>query len=285
MFFIYHWIYNKLRSLYSYIYANFLLKNHKKVVDEQYVKKKIITEAEFIENEKTKFNDIYKKPQKLEKANLNMDVLFYKIQKYNEEMLNVKNTLEPKWRSRVLFINTPRGNIITYYDCYKRGFSYFSDQTNIPYSLLNAIAMRYVIHFRCLDLFIDNKLFQNEYNESPLIGLKDIEDKKEREKDVQKYLKNNISLDFIKKAPMVKLKKYNISTSLDKTREQSNILKPLKPKLNKDELYSINRFIYMGKIQNFSFLQKEAYTMKKNIENIEKISFSYKDFLMKSKKG
>ena len=285
MFFIYHWIYNKLRSLYSYIYANFLLKNHKKVVDEQYVKKKIITEAEFIENEKTKFIDIYKNPQKLEKANLNMDVLFYKIQKYNEEMLNVKNTLEPKWRSRVLFINTPRGNIITYYDCYKRGFSYFSDQTNIPYSLLNAIAMRYVIHFRCLDLFIDNKLFQNEYNESPLIGLKDIEDKKEREKDVQKYLKNNISLDFIKKAPMVKLKKYNISTSLDKTREQSNILKPLKPKLNKDELYSINRFIYMGKIQNFSFLQKEAYTMKKNIENIEKISFSYKDFLMKSKKG
>jgi len=282
MFFIYHWLCHKLSFLYSSIYKQIFLriKNHVKTQ----IVKMPITEAEFIENEKAKIIDIYKNPHKLELSNSNMDVLFYKIQKYNDEMLNIQNTLEPKWRSRVLFINTPRGNIITYYDCYKRGFSYFSDQTNIPYSLLNAVAMRYVIHFRCLDLFVDNKLFQNEYNESPLIGLKDIEDKREREKDVEKYLKNNISLDFIKKAPMAKLKKYNSTVSPVEKREQLNGSKPLNNKLNKDELYSINRFIYMGKIQNFSFLQKEIYTMKKKIEIVENKLFSYKDFLLKSKK-
>jgi hypothetical protein len=140
--------------------------------------KLLLTETEYIEKEINIFkkwcgyvaetNDVFSetndkenKTKCIKKQNDNMDDIFYKLKEYNELMLS-QNYLEKKWRNRTLITSTPQGNIIMYYDCYKRGFSYYSDQTNISYALLNVIAMKYVKMFLCIDLFIDNKIIKNK---------------------------------------------------------------------------------------------------------------------------
>jgi len=89
--------------------------------------------------------------------------------------------LEEEWKRRILLENTPRGNIVMYYDIYKRAFVYASDQ-NIPYPILNVCAMKYVIVFRCFDFFIDSTVLPKEMV-SPFV--KNIEDSEKKEKEVK----------------------------------------------------------------------------------------------------
>jgi hypothetical protein len=255
-------------------------------------KQTIETELEFIERELNKFKGIYTNQKLLENANNNMDIDFYKINKYNEYMLDQMNTLEPLWRRRFLMMYTPRGNIIMFYDCYKRGFSYYCDQMSIPYTLLNVVAMRYVVYYQCLDLFVDNKILNSEFNESPLIALREEEDKREREQETKKFLKNNISMDIIKNAPMVKFKKYNNSIAAVSNPSTKKDGLPGKQLPNKDqpktvkttnEHYSVNRFVYLGKIQNFAMLQSYKSKQKAKFSFNETPTLSYKDFLASQK--
>jgi hypothetical protein len=52
--------------------------------------------------------------------------------------------------------NTPVGNIIMYYDHNKSAFLYYSDNV-IPFRFLEPIGRKYVITFKCKQLFIDMK--------------------------------------------------------------------------------------------------------------------------------
>ena len=150
----------------------------------------------------------------VDKINLNVDEIFYNMEKYNDAVLVRDNELELKWKRRLLFENTPRGNIIMFYDCYKRGFSYYSDQTGIPYNILNAVAMKYVMNYLCYDLFIDNKINKTPHL-SPLIKIIEDEDKKERDVQREKFLKNNnMNDEKMKNAPFLKCKKYNKANSI-----------------------------------------------------------------------
>jgi hypothetical protein len=63
-------------------------------------------------------------------------------------MTESNTELEKMWRTRILFENTPRGNVIMFYDPYKLGFSFYCDQKIISYDILNAIATKYVRMFR-----------------------------------------------------------------------------------------------------------------------------------------
>jgi len=93
---------------------------------------------------------------------------FYVLKSLHTQLQDPNNVLEPVWRSRKLMEATPQGTIIMHYDAYKQGFSYYSDIQGVSYPLLNAVAMKYVITFRCLHFFIDDEVTPEEHR-SPLI--------------------------------------------------------------------------------------------------------------------
>jgi hypothetical protein len=84
----------------------------------------------------------------------NIDTAFYDNTLFKQALREENNDIEKLWKTRILFENTPRGNIVMYYDPYKIGFAYYCDQY-VPYDILNAVAMKYVLMFQCRDFFVD----------------------------------------------------------------------------------------------------------------------------------
>jgi hypothetical protein len=181
----------------------------------------------------------------------NIDTLFYNKKEYTTHMMETKNELEPQWRRRMLIEKTPRGNIIMYYDAYKLAFAFYCDQKVVSYDVLNAVAMKYVIHFRCRHFFLDEFIVPKE-NLSPLIKVhfteevkpKQIMDTKKTYAKLRDYTKDNpnakksaLPLSFGSLIPFFQSKPEAIK---EKTEE------PEKKK---------NTFVYLGKTNNFQILQ------------------------------
>lgn len=257
--FFYEW-YNKIVSNFVYWVSNRV--NKKETIKETQIDKpiSIVKQLEhYIENEKKRFIKTYELDS--QEMNKNMDPIFYDLDQYYKTILEENNELEKKWKSRILYEYLPLGNVIIFYDTYKRGFAYYSDHS-VSYSIINAVAMKYVRLFFCRDLFMDNKI-SPEICPSPLIQLEETEEKNKTEKKNTEKNITAIDKDMIKRAPFAKLKKYNMET------KPTNNTDPLKSKVQdttrnmSQNLYSINRFIYSGKIANFSFLQKIIQKNKK----------------------
>ena len=97
------------------------------------------------------------------KMNENIDAIFYDKKEFSEIIKNI-NDYENKWKNNFIFICTPREdgkliNIVMYYDVYKSGFAFYCDESSVSYTVLNNIAMKYVMTFHCRDFFVDEKLF------------------------------------------------------------------------------------------------------------------------------
>lgn len=195
--------------------------------------------------------------------NSNIDNVFYSKCLYQEMLIDPKNVLEKLWKTNILYVNTPRGNIIMYYDVYKLGFTYYCD-SSLPYNILNSVAMKYVLYFRCLDFFIDEEIRPAD-KPSPLLKLLE-EDKKgpngKTESDADADTKGNgenaekkQKIDM-KTAPFAKFKQYNKTS----TKVTENAQKSEKTTANNvkstEKQKEYNRFIYLGKIVNYDFLQK-----------------------------
>ena len=62
------------------------------------------------------------------------------------------------WKKRILYQSIQRkdGQIVNlmYYDLFKQGFGYYSNDSVVSYKILNAMAMKYVIVF-FVDFFMD----------------------------------------------------------------------------------------------------------------------------------
>ena len=181
-----------------------------------------------------------------------IDPIFYDRPLYKKLMEEPNNYLETQWKTRILYDNTTRGNIIMYYDVYKEGFAYYCDQTGISYRVLNIVAMKYTTTFRCQDFFVDNLLIPD--NKSPMIGyIKDeleIEEENKR-KVTNKLLSNNRNekneqIDI--KSPFAKLQNYSINPP------NKHIDLAKTPEKEKEKI--TNKFMYMGKCSNFSMIQK-----------------------------
>ena len=229
----------------------------------------------YIQKHKEKFLRCFEKTDEIKYYNDNISVLFYDVEKYKEEMEIYDNTTEKEWKRRVLMENTPRGNVIMYYDPYKMGFSFFSDNY-IPYPILNAVAMKYAVMYRCLHFFMDEHILPKEHI-SPFIHLHKIEEKKKATANNNDGKTNNathtahssgVLSNSLKTAPLAKFKSYNrpgnvISSSTSSS--QNNIRKEYTDKTRKEETqqnkWVMNTFVYLGKISNFSIIQK---TPKKN---------------------
>jgi len=166
---------------------------------------------------------------------------FYDVDEYTEKIADANNDLEKKWRSRILYVYTPHGSIMMYYDAFKHGFAYYCDRMGLNYRLLNTVAMKYVMTFRCVDFFVDETVVPQ--NPSPfLVRFKQIEqvDQNKKQKNTHmllgyEYGKTDIEMG---KSPFVK----------------SRPVVPVKNSVAVVELYR-NKFIYMGKICNATLLQ------------------------------
>jgi hypothetical protein len=176
--------------------------------------------------------------------NTNIEQEFYNKDKYKKIIMNQSNILEINWKKRILFENTPRGNIIMYYDAYKQGFAYYSDSYNLPYGLLNAVAMKYVMTYYCRDFFMDDGITPIE-KASSLIKIH--MDEPEKKNDVKK---NNMKKTLNKINTLSqKFSTQKNDNNLNKKKAESTIEPPIT---------NTNRFIYLGKIINFKFLQSES---------------------------
>ena len=231
------------------------------------IKEREITEEEcFIKERREKFLQFFEKEgENLKTANENIDPSFYQKQVLLELLKDPKNKLEIKWKTRILYDSTPRGNIIMYYDPYKMGFSYYCDQKTISYDILNSVAMKYVAIYKCRYFFLDENIVPIGAG-SPFIGLyfKEKEETKEKKEKQQHFIKRKI-----------------VSNKNENVREPEKIQ---------------NKFIYLGKVANFQWIQP---TLKKQkvlakftsplLENIIKESgvqretMKYADFKTKMK--
>lgn len=169
--------------------------------------------------------------KKLEDMNKNIDDIFYDKQEMNNYLKDSENELEKKWKSRIIIENTPRGNVIMYYDAYKMGFTYYCDKNVVSYDVLNAVAMKYTIVYRCRDFFMDESITGEP---TKLMNI-------HFEKEYKKIL----------------------STSYVKTKPNPN------KKGEKKEDKIRNKFIYAGKMNNYSILQRKPPQVKMNVNNTE----------------
>jgi hypothetical protein len=200
----------------------------------------------YINYKKTYLLDSFKKEINMNK---NIEYVFYDKDCLQKLLLDKDNELEKIWKARILFENSPRGNIIMFYDVYKQGFAYYSDANGIPYSVLNAVAMKYVVTFQCRDFFMDNE-YLTDKNESPLIKIHLIENEKEK--------KNTLPIQNKKDLPFAKLKNYRVQEL--KNNDDKSLENYSEKKVEKE--YNRNIFINLGRVSNFSFLQKKIKSSK-----------------------
>lgn len=164
---------------------------------------------------------------------------------WNENIINGSldsDDLKLQWKSKMLFESTPRGNILLMYDIDKNAFIYHMDSSSASYSLLNAVAMKFVLTFRCRDFFIDENIIPEGYT-SPLITAINLKDK--IDKDKKNALVQNLTKCIVDvNSPFAKLKSRTIKNVRFDTPDDSII------KIQ-------NKFISHGKINNAFFHQKE----------------------------
>ena len=174
IYFFFLWM---IRNIYltTYKIKNFYKKPENREPSIQELSKK------FVEKRTEEFLRQYKA---VKYPNMNVDPIFYNKKQYIELQLSESNELENMWKSRILFQNTPRGNIAMFYNVYKLGFSYYCD-VNMPYDILNAVAMKYVIMNQCRDFFLDEEITPVE---SPLLKL--VED----DKDARYFTRRGVSI-------------------------------------------------------------------------------------------
>ncbi len=160
--------------------------------------------------------------------NANIDTLLYDKDARKRLLRDEPNETERLWKTRILYEPTPRGNIVMYYDMYRHGFAYYADQNSIPYSVLNAVAMKYVVIFFCRDFFTDEETISLERLSK---SFEDVEEKEKKQKGDQ----------------FAKFKQYRSSENATPDTKKEVIKTTVK-----------NKFISLGKLYNFQITQKHT---------------------------
>jgi hypothetical protein len=154
----------------------------------------------------------------------NIDKVIHDKETLAQLLEDKNNYLEKKWRSTVLIENTPRGNIFMFYDIYKNSFSYYCDQAIVPYEVANAVAMKYVMTFRCRSFFVDSNILPTPVVEVPI----------KPDQPISKMVEQNV--------PFAKFKSYNTTTK--------------KATLSSENDKKINGFSHLGGTRNWTPILK-----------------------------
>jgi hypothetical protein len=218
--------------------------------------------------------------------NENIEKCFYDQKLHAKAVEKEDNELEKTWRRRIMIENTPRGNVVMHYDAFKQGFVYYSDNSNIPYFVINAVIMKYVLMYRCRDFFLDDQITP-EGKSSVLLGLDNKPEREEAKENTNENTNDNKPKENIpKSSAFAKLKNYNtvsIKSALHSNETTAN------NDTTTTKKYSRNKVIYSGKLSNFNILQpipKKRHvpfssTITDNVEmnaDAQKHVFTYKDF-------
>ena len=77
--------------------------------------------------------------------------------------------LKLRWK----YIHLTEQESLMYYDLFKQGFAYHSDESFVSHNVLNAVAMKYVNTYFCKDFFLDELFIEeNEITyKSPLFAI------------------------------------------------------------------------------------------------------------------
>jgi len=190
---------------------------------------------------------------------------------------------------------TPRGEIIMCYDANNKSFNYYSNNKNIPYSTLDAVARKYVCLHQVPSIYID---------------IRD-EIQKGHEKNIKKEKKMKASSSSSSTSSIVKKKLFAVFKNYKTGSSASLDLKNPKSITNKNETdvgkeiilkENVNKFIYKGLVEEYDAdlklkqlkLQQEYnenlnadYSNNEcNVDNCEKganKNISYTDFKNKHK--
>jgi len=249
--------------LFKRFYFNFLLiclQLYYLFVPKQIAEKKetiLDASAKYIEKQKSLFLSKFSLPI-IDELSSNIDSVFYSKNEFQQLVLSPDNILEKKWKSRILFESTPRGNIMMYYDSYKMGFAYSSDSTGIPYPILNAVAMKYVTVYRCCDFFMDDEITPED-KPSKMIKIHFQEDKKESVHAKQNDVENGTKMPKplkIDNSAFAKFKNYSKKTEkTENTNDNNGEKKTSEHVSEKKKDYVRNKFISLGKLMNIEFTQ------------------------------
>ncbi len=200
------------------------------------------------------------------KHNENISEFIYDKEKF-KSIMKEENEEEVHWKRNIMMETTYREDgkmifVIMYYDLFKQGFAYYSDESFISHKILNAMAMKYVKLYFCKDFFLDEAF--NEQHEikykSPLFEVfSDKETKKKKADNSHVFAKFKNDHD---------------------PRKQEN--DPKKESLR-------NKFIHMGKTYNFSILNKPKEVPKPQVKtsfyglfDLGYSKLSYKDYKTQS---
>ena len=163
-----------------------------------------------------------------------------------------------KWLQRKMIENVgDGGNIMMQYDIKREAFVYYCDHTFLPYPVLNAIAMKFVLIFRCRDYFIDNTV-EGYQNESILLKniIESIKNKKCVKIESENKLTNSIDSPFAKLKNHGSRVGFNPGDSYATPSSSSHsIAKRTKDESHEEDDKILNKFIYLGKFYNTVFLQ------------------------------
>ena len=231
-----------------------------KVASQESVKK-LSPKEKYIELQKNKFLLSFQDEPQSHDWNSNIDPIIKDQTKLAELLKDNNNEFEKKWRSRILIENTPRGNVIMFYDIYKRGFSYYCDQAVMPYDIMNAVAMKYVLTFHCREFFLDSQILPTT---SP-----------DNQVDAEKGKKPVQSAPAINNQAFAKFKTYNNATK--------------KAGISPENDKTINCFLHLGASRNWSPISKKVKPNPLNgfqtdlIPNSSNNKISYLDYKNKMK--
>jgi hypothetical protein len=220
--------------------------------------------------------------------NSNIDPVLYDFDKRKEIFVSPDNEYEKQWKSRILIENTPRGNVMMYFNPYLLSYHYYSDEQIIPYKILEQVATKYVVMFRCKDFFIDvEKRPHNQILDVLQREEDSLKSKKMKVNDITKCV--NIQSDS--KDVFAALKDYRSEVKTDATKTDatktdatktepngsSRFMKETKTKAKlvkrAEEPKFSNKFVRIGKMCEFNITQKPT---NKKIEAVNELMFGAK---------
>lgn len=220
------------------------------------------------EKEKEKFwalfdnEDVQK--EKTVNSNIHPDLYIYET----FMKLQSETHLEEKaWKARKLIQYTQQGNVVMFYDLYRQAFAYYSDM-QIPYSSLNACAMKYVRYFCCRDFFWDFGDKPDYEKHNPFLKFYKREQEEEKQKKQEK--KDAMKVDF-QSDVFVKKNRKPSTKDTSTSEEKSSQINP------KEQQYT-NNFRYLGKWRDFLINDYDTTSVSKNETHQKKKLTSYADF-------
>jgi hypothetical protein len=175
--------------------------------------------------------------------------------------LSCENKYESIWKTRIIIINTPYGNVGMNYDLYYKGFLYYSDMRNIPYNVLNCISMNYVLKYFCLYFYVDNTMVDDWISPFWIIWYKPTDPQTEQPQ-TETFIKrlNKPTFEPVNKQVIAKLKNYRLDFGKN-DKGEPNII------------YNKNRFIYSGKITDMP-----SFKMKKPVIQVKPKKLTFEEY-------